>query len=73
VIVGFVDSTRKSRPNPEPNMIYCPYQMQTPVFEVTAITSSERVRAREDMKHFPASLGTVRRQAVEVLEVVRGG
>jgi uncharacterized protein (TIGR02118 family) len=38
-----------------------------------AITSSERERAREDMKHFPAFRGTVRRQAVEVLEVVRGG
>jgi uncharacterized protein (TIGR02118 family) len=38
-----------------------------------AITSRERERAREDMKHFPTFQGTVRRQAVEVQEVVRGG
>jgi uncharacterized protein (TIGR02118 family) len=36
-----------------------------------AITSSERERAREDMKNFPPFGGTVRRQAVEVLEMVR--
>lgn len=36
-----------------------------------AITSKERERAREDMKNFPPFRGTVRRQAVEVLEMVR--
>jgi 2,5-furandicarboxylate decarboxylase 1 len=40
VIEGFVDPTRMAAdgPNPGPNMIYCPYQMQMPVFEVSAIT-----------------------------------
>lgn len=37
-----------------------------------AITSQERERAREDMKNFPPFRGTVRRQAVDVLEVPRG-
>ena len=36
-----------------------------------AIPSRERERAREDMKNFPPFRGTVRRQAVEVLEMVR--
>lgn len=37
-----------------------------------AVSSPERERAREDMKNFPPFLGSVRRQAVEVLEVPRG-
>jgi 2,5-furandicarboxylate decarboxylase 1 len=40
VIEGYVDpgKTAQDGPNPGPNMIYCPYKMQMPVFEVTAIT-----------------------------------
>ena len=40
VIEGFVSPTRtaKDGPNPGPNMLYCPYEMRQPVFEVTAIT-----------------------------------
>jgi len=36
-----------------------------------AIVSPERERARADMANFPAFKGTVRRQAVEILEVRR--
>jgi 2,5-furandicarboxylate decarboxylase 1 len=40
VIEGYVNpgKTAQDGPNPGPNMIYCPYKMQMPVFEVTAIT-----------------------------------
>lgn len=40
VIEGYVDPTRtaKDGPNPGPNMLYCPFEQQQPVFEVTAIT-----------------------------------
>ena len=38
-----------------------------------AIQSRERERAREDMKNFPPFSGSVRRQAVELLEMHRGG
>jgi UbiD family decarboxylase len=40
VIEGYVnpEKTAQDGPNPGPNMIYCPYKMQMPVFEVTAIT-----------------------------------
>ena len=37
-----------------------------------AIVSPERERARADMANFPAFKGTVRRQAVEILEFPRG-
>jgi uncharacterized protein (TIGR02118 family) len=37
-----------------------------------AIVSPERERARADMANFPPFKGTVRRQAVEILEVPRG-
>jgi uncharacterized protein (TIGR02118 family) len=37
-----------------------------------AIVSPERERARADMANFPAFNGTVRRQAVEILELPRG-
>jgi len=37
-----------------------------------AIASPERQRAREDMENFPPFRGTVRRQAVDVLEFPRG-
>jgi uncharacterized protein (TIGR02118 family) len=37
-----------------------------------AIVSPERERARADMANFPPFKGTVRRQAVEILEVTRG-
>ncbi len=36
-----------------------------------AIVSPERERARTDMANFPAFKGTVRRQAVEILELPR--
>ncbi len=38
-----------------------------------ATQSEERERAREDMKKFPPFKGVVRRQAVEILEMHRGG
>jgi len=40
VIEGWVSPTRTATdgPNPGPNMLFCPYSMQQPVFEVTAIT-----------------------------------
>jgi 2,5-furandicarboxylate decarboxylase 1 len=40
VIEGYVNPGRTAQdgPNPGPNMIYCPYTMQMPVFEVTAVT-----------------------------------
>jgi len=40
VIEGYVHPTRtaKDGPNPGPNMLYCPFEQQQPVFEVTAIT-----------------------------------
>lgn len=40
VIEGYVSPTRTAQdgPNPGPNMLFCPYKMQQPVFEVTAIT-----------------------------------
>lgn len=36
-----------------------------------AINSEERERARADMKNFPPFKGTVRRQAVEIMELPR--
>lgn len=40
VIEGYVSPTRTAQdgPNPGPNTLFCPYTMQQPVFEVTAIT-----------------------------------
>lgn len=40
VIEGLVslDRTAKDGPNPGPNTLFCPYEMDQPVFEVTAIT-----------------------------------
>ena len=38
-----------------------------------ATQSEQRERAREDMKNFPPFNGIVRRQAVELLEMHRGG
>jgi len=40
VIEGNVSPTRTAQdgPNPGPNTLFCPYKMQQPVFEVTAIT-----------------------------------
>ena len=40
VIEGYVSPTRTAQdgPNPGPNMLFCPYSFQQPVFEVTAIT-----------------------------------
>jgi 2,5-furandicarboxylate decarboxylase 1 len=40
VIEGYLSPTRTAAdgPNPGPTMLYCPYVMQKPVFEVTAIT-----------------------------------
>jgi 2,5-furandicarboxylate decarboxylase 1 len=40
VIEGYVSPTRTAQdgPNPGPNMLFCPYKMEQPVFEVTAIT-----------------------------------
>ncbi len=37
-----------------------------------AINSEQRERARADMKNFPPFNGTVRRQAVEIMEISRG-
>ena len=37
-----------------------------------AITSPERERARADMQNFPPFKGTVRRQAVRIMEMPRG-
>ncbi|MBU2497689.1 MAG: EthD family reductase [Proteobacteria bacterium] len=37
-----------------------------------AINSPERERAREDMQNFPPFKGTVRRQAVQIMEMPRG-
>ncbi len=37
-----------------------------------AINSEQRERARADMKIFPPFKGTVRRQAVEIMEMPRG-
>ena len=37
-----------------------------------AIVSPERERARADMANFPPFRGTVRRQAVEILEIAHG-
>ena len=36
-----------------------------------AINSRERERARDDMKNFPPFEGTVRRQAVEIMDIAR--
>ena len=36
-----------------------------------AINSKERERARADMKNFPPFKGTVRRQAVEIMDMPR--
>ena len=43
VIEGFLSPTRMAqyRPNPEPNMLFCPYKMQQPVFEVFAVTMAK--------------------------------
>jgi uncharacterized protein (TIGR02118 family) len=38
-----------------------------------AINSTERERARDDMKNFPLFDGTVRRQAVEIMDMPREG
>jgi len=40
VIEGYLSPTRTAQdgPNPGPTMLFCPYVMQQPVFEVTAIT-----------------------------------
>ena len=38
-----------------------------------AINSRERERARDDMKNFPPFEGTVRRQAVEIMDIPREG
>lgn len=40
VIEGYVNETRMAPdgPNPGPTMLFCPYQQQQPVFEITAIT-----------------------------------
>lgn len=40
VIEGYVsiERTAQDGPNPGPTMTFCPYQMQQPVFEVTAVT-----------------------------------
>lgn len=40
VIEGYVNEKRMAAdgPNPGPTMLFCPYQQQQPVFEVTAIT-----------------------------------
>jgi 2,5-furandicarboxylate decarboxylase 1 len=40
VIEGYVSPSRTAQdgPNPGPNMLFCPYKMEQPVFEVTAIT-----------------------------------
>lgn len=40
VIEGYVSPTRTAQdgPNPGPSMLFCPYKMQQPVFEVTAVT-----------------------------------
>jgi uncharacterized protein (TIGR02118 family) len=37
-----------------------------------AINSEQREHARADMKNFPPFNGTVRRQAVEIMEISRG-
>jgi 2,5-furandicarboxylate decarboxylase 1 len=44
VIEGFIDPTRTAQdgPSPGPTMLFTPYADQQPVFEVTAITLSER-------------------------------
>lgn len=39
---------------------------------LTAINSEERGVARADMENFPPFRGTVRRQAVEIMEIPRG-
>lgn len=40
VLEGYVSLTRTAQdgPNPGPNMLFCPFKMQQPVFEITAIT-----------------------------------
>jgi len=39
---------------------------------ILATNSEQRERARADMNNFPPFRGTVRRQAVEILEIPRG-